>query len=332
MIWLTWRQHRMQALAAAIGLAAAGAFFLATGLGMTSLFKSSGLAQCLSVLGSDCRDLSSSFQEHYNNLQFVVPLFLAAPLLIGVFWGSPLIAREVEQGTHRMVWTQGVTRRRWFATKVGLILPTAAVGAGLFAVLVTWWSSPLVRASEQGRFSPGVFDLRGVVPIGYFVFAVALGIAAGAVIRKTLPAMAVTLGGFVAVRVIVDLFVRPHYMAARTVSYGMFTDSPRAGLGDWLVKSTIVDPGGHLVGNGGGLIINPEFINAHCPGVPSAPGGFPGKDAVGACLSKLGFRVVDVYQPGSRYWLFQGIELTLFLVLSAALVGLAMWWVRRRVS
>jgi hypothetical protein len=331
MIWLTWRQHRMQALAAAIGLAAVGAFFLATGLGMASLFRSSGLAKCLSLVGSDCGDLSSSFQEHYNNLQFVVPLFLAIPLLIGVFWGSPLIAREVEQGTHRMVWTQGVTRRRWFATKVGLILPTAAVGAALFAVLVTWWSSPLVRASEQGRFSPGVFDLRGIVPIGYFVFAVALGIAAGAVIRKTLPAMAATLGGFVAVRVIVDLFVRPHYMAARTVSYPFFTDSPRAGLGDWVVKSTIVDPTGQLASHGG-LVINPELVNRLCPGVTTTPGAFPGKDAVGECLSKLGVRVVDTYQPGSRYWLFQGIELTLFLVLSAALIGFAMWWVRRRIS
>src|SRR5206468_5072334 len=69
MIWLTWRQHRMQALAALVGLGAVGAFFLATGPSMAHLFKSSGLAQCLSVLGSDCRDLSESFTERYHNLQ-----------------------------------------------------------------------------------------------------------------------------------------------------------------------------------------------------------------------------------------------------------------------
>jgi hypothetical protein len=53
---------------------------------------------------------------------------------------------------------------------------------------------------------------------------------------------------------------------------------------------------------------------------------------MGRCLSKLGVRALDTYQPGSRYWLFQGIELTIFLLLSAALITLAMWWVRRRIN
>jgi hypothetical protein len=330
MIWLTWRQHRVQALAALIGLGAVGAFFLTTGPSMHHLFKSSGLAQCLSVVGNDCSDLSSSFNDRYNNLQFLVPLFLAAPLLIGVFWGAPLVAREVEQGTHRMVWTQGVTRGRWFATKVAVIGAATAAGAALLAVLVTWWSSPLVQSSDQ-RFQPGVFDLRGIVPIGYFLFAVALGIAAGAIIHRTLPAMAVTLGGFVAVRVLIE-FVRPHYMAARTIVHDLFTSGPRAGLGDWVIKSAIVDPTGRLALNGRGFVITPDVVNRLCPGVAANPGAFPSKDPVVACLTKLGVRVVDTYQPGSRYWAFQGIELAIFLVISAALTGFAMWWVQRRVS
>jgi len=37
-------------------------------------------------------------------------LVLAVPLLIGMFWGAPLISREFEAGTFRLAWTQGVTR------------------------------------------------------------------------------------------------------------------------------------------------------------------------------------------------------------------------------
>src|SRR5207247_984538 len=183
------------------------------------------------------------FSSRYNNLPFLVPLFLVIPMLVGVFWGAPLVAREVEQGTHRLVWTQGVTRRRWFGTKVALIGPVTAAGGALFALLVTWWSSPLVKASDD-RFAVGIFDLRGIAPIGYVLFALALGVAAGAMIRKTLPAMAATLGGFVVVRVVVDVFVRPHYMATRTASYGLFGPSPREGLGEWVVRSSVIDSTG----------------------------------------------------------------------------------------
>jgi hypothetical protein len=329
MIWLTWRQHRMEALAGAIGLAAIASFLLATGLGIASAFRSTGLAHCLATPGNECGDLAELFTTRYNNLQFVVPLFLVVPLLVGVFWGAPLVAREVEQGTHRLVWTQGVTRRRWFGTKVALIGPVVAAGAALFALLATWWSSPLVTASDT-RFSVGIFDLRGIVPIGYVLFALALGVAAGAVIRKTLPAMAVTLGGFIAVRAVVDVFVRSRYMATKTITYGLFAPSPRAGMGDWVVRSTLVDPTGRIV-QGNSIRLTPDSLNALCPAVSQA-GGVPPKEAIGQCLSRLGVRVADTYQPGSRYWLFQSIELTLFVALAVGLIAFAMWWVRRRIS
>jgi hypothetical protein len=250
-------------------------------------------------------------------------------MLVGLFWGAPVVAREIEQGTHRLAWTQGVTRRRWFGTKMALIGPVTAAWGALFALLVTWWSSPLVKASDD-RFGLGIFDLRGIAPIGYVLFALALGVAAGAVIRKTLPAMAVTLGGFVVVRAVVDAFVRPHYMAPKTISYGLFAPSPRAGMGDWVVRSTVIDPTGQIAA-GHAIRLTPESLSALCPGAGNQV-QIPPKDIVGRCLTRLGVHVVDKYQPGSRYWLFQSIELTLFIALAAGLIALAMWWVRRRIS
>src|SRR5438046_8961081 len=92
-----------------------------------------------------------------------------------------------------------------------------------------------VRAGDT-RFSPGVFDIRGIVPIAYVLFALAFGVAAGTLIRKTLPAMAATLGGFVAVRAIVDFVARRHFLPAKTIGASVFGLSPRSGFGDWCLS------------------------------------------------------------------------------------------------
>ena len=50
------------------------------------------------------------------------------------------------------------------------------------------------------------------------------------------------------------------------------------------------------------------------------------------CVRARGFLNTDVFQPASRYWLFQGIEAALFSALALALLALAVWWVRRRLA
>ena len=316
MIWLTWRQHRAQALATLIGLGAIGVFSLITGPRIVAAFRE--LHACLVVPGQDCGLLHESFDRRFNGLQFVIPLYMVVPLLMGVFLGAPLIAREVEQGTHRLAWTQSVTRGRW------------AAATALFAWMVTIWSAPLVAASGD-RFGFGVFDLRGIVPIAYALFAVALGTALGASIRKTLPAMAATLGAFAAVRVAVELLLRPRYLPSQTISYSFLQQSPRFGLGDWVLSSRVFDPTGRFVSPDGSITVSPSALAQVCPGITRGV-AFPDKDQVGRCLSQLGVRFVDTYQPGSRYWLFQGIESAIFLLLAAGLVVGAMWLIRRRIS
>jgi hypothetical protein len=325
-IWVTWRQHRAQALATLIGLAAIGIFSLITGPRIVAAFRE--LHACTVVPGQDCSLLQDSFDQRFNGLQFVIPLYMVIPLLLGVFLGAPLIAREVEQGTHRLAWTQSVTRDRWALSKIGLVFGFGLAALALFAWTVTVWSGPLVDASDS-RFGFGSFDLRGIAPIAYGVFALALGTAAGALIRKTLPAMAVTLGGFVVVRVFVEVFLRPRYLAAQTVSYPFLQESPRAGLGDWIIRSNIVDPTGRFVSPDGGIRVDPQALGQACPGFPRAAG--LDKEQVGKCLSQLGVHTIDTFQPGNRFWLFQGIESAIFLLLAAGLVVFAIWLIRRRI-
>jgi len=326
MIWLTWRQHRIQLLAGAIVLALIGVPLLLSGAGIAAAFHSSGLADCLAVPGRDCGPVLYPFTNRYSNLQFLIPLFLVLPVVAGVFWGAPLVAREVEQGTHQLAWTQGVSRLRWTATKVGALAAATVLGAALITWLLSWWSRPFVTASDN-RFSLGVFGLRGIAPVGYALFALAVGVAAGAVIRRTVPAMAATVAVYAAVRAVVEIWLRPHFARPRTLSYSFLGQSPRSGLGDWVLSYQTVDASGHLLANGQSL--NLEFLAPRCPDLKLANHALPPPDAVQDCIQRLGLRIQQTYQPGDRYWQFQAIETAIFVSLALMLLGFSIWWIRR---
>jgi hypothetical protein len=340
MIWLTWRQHRQQVLAGAIGLALLASWLFLSHLGIARTFESAELSTCRPGVPNGCQALGETFLQHYHGYQFLIPLFLVVPLLVGLFWGAPLVAREIEQGTHNLAWTQSVTRRRWFSTKVALVAVASVAGAVAFAELVTWWSAMFVRVNDD-RFTPGIFDIRGVVPIAYVLFALALGVLAGTLIRRTLPAMAVTLGAFIGVRTLVTLLVRPHYLRPRMASIAIFgkagfvtgADARGSLSGAWILHSAIVDGAGRLVSNSDGL----DFaqLAPRCPGLippPSVPPSPHAAAGIAACARKLSLHQVITYQPGSRFWAFQGIESAIYIALAAGLVAAALWIVRRRLA
>ncbi len=334
MIWLTWRQHRTQFVAGAVAVVLLGAFLLVTGVEMASRFVSSGLAQCVAAPGRNCDSLQELFSNTYSGLWFTIPLFLVVPGLVGVFWGAPLVARELEAGTHRLAWTQSVGRVRWAGTKIAAMAGATLVAAGLLAWALSWWSQPLLAASDQ-RFRPGIFDLRGIVPVAYALFALALGVVAGTLIKRTLPAMAATIGAYVAVRLAVDLWLRAHFAAAKTVNYAFFSRDPLSGTGDWIMSTTTLDGAGHVLGNG--PVLDFGVLSQRCPSLAGGPPvigkpGSPGQQAMEACIRRIGLHIQATYQPGSRYWMFQGIESAIFVVLAAGLVGLSLWWVRRRLA
>lgn len=194
MIRFAWLQTRTQLLLVAAALAALAIVAAVTGIELAHLHHS---------LVTQCRggcDLGvTRFLSHQQFLQRALgPLVDVVPALIGIFWGAPLLARELETGTYRLAWTQSVTRRRWLLTKLGVLGLAAAVVAGLLTLTITWWYRSL-DAVDANEWS--VFDRRDIVPIGYAVFAFGVGVLLGAVIRRVLPAMAGTLGVFVVVRI-----------------------------------------------------------------------------------------------------------------------------------
>jgi hypothetical protein len=271
-----------------------------------------------------CSSAITTFQSSYHLIQDLGILVTVVPALIGIFWGAPLVARELETGTNLLVWTQSVTRTRWFAAKICLVAFASLAVAGLCSLMITWWSSPFDRV---GMTQFPAFSQRGIVPIGYAAFAFALGVAAGVLVRRTLPAMATSLVGFVAARAVVTLWVRPNLEAKiRTITAlhmtpGMGFDQSRNGPisvtgghpGDWIFSDQLVNKTGHAV-NGN------FFSQAAC----LTNRGFA------ACVGKL--REVLVYQPARRYWAFQWYETAIFLMLALILVAISFWSIRRRNS
>ena len=219
MTWLVWRQHRAQFSVGAALLAALAVLLLITGLQMASQYHSA-VAAC--TASHSCANLASSLFLGSHAVGFLVIMTLGAPVLVGLFWGAPLVAAELETGTSQFAWMQSVTRKRWLAVKAGWLLLAAAVWGGVISALVTWWSGP-DNALQLDQFKPGRFDIMGIVPVAYALFAMALGICAGALLRRTLPALAVTLAGFIAVRAAITLWLRPHYLSAITATHTVLT-------------------------------------------------------------------------------------------------------------
>jgi hypothetical protein len=192
-IWLTWRQFRAQAWAALAALAVVAVALGITGPGLANMYDASGIAGC--AAHGNCGPLTQAFLTELahsgadNVLLRLGPLLLfAVPGLLGMFWGAPLVTRELETGSFRMVWNQSITRTRWLAVKLALVgLATMAV-AGLLSLAEAWWYGPVLNLSLN-RLSAGTFGGSGIVPVGYAAFAFTFGVAAGIVIRRTVPAM-----------------------------------------------------------------------------------------------------------------------------------------------
>jgi ABC-type transport system involved in multi-copper enzyme maturation permease subunit len=352
MIWVAWRQFRTQALVTLGLLAAFAVLVLVTGLHLRDVYSGLGGGHCSAR--QDCTALG----DHDKALADLLgPALLAIPALLGMFWGAPLIARELESGTYRLAWTQSVSRRRWLSIRVAVVGVAALAVAGLASWLVSWWFAPL-DAVNMNRLDPSVFTARGTVAIGYAGFAFAFGVAAGTLTRRTLPTMAVTLVGFIAARIAFTLWVRPHLLATKHVllsltqgqnvgfigsptSVSVFASTPTI-PNAWAISATLVDRAHHTL-NTAQLH---DLLARACPtmavGLPQNPGAGATKNSAGSltgggflpCLHALShhLQLLVAYQPPSHYWPLQALETGIFLAAALALIGATVWRAGRRAT
>jgi hypothetical protein len=300
MTWLLTRQHRTFGIALAV---VAGAFAVAvvvSGVHMADVYDAA--RQCHD---GRCLVVGRLFNG-YGAIVDTVHLTILVPVVFAAF-GATLIARETDAGTNVLVWTQGVTRRRWLIAEIVFAVTLALVVAAIVSALVTWWSGT-PNALDGNRFQGAQFDTQNIVPVADALFAVAVGLAAGAWLRRVVPALALSIGAYVGVRMLTAVYLRPHFMTPSTRLVAPDGD-PHLPSGSWTLTRRLLDPNGHVIGDG--RIAVPK-----------------GCDTSGArdplrCLARLGYHDQVKFHPASHYWQFQWTETAIFLLLALALLGFA---------
>jgi ABC-type transport system involved in multi-copper enzyme maturation permease subunit len=327
MIWLAWRRRRGAIVATGIGLLVAALLLFLTGRSMWSTFHEGGLAACIASLdgarwvpvSGGCQDEAQAFAARFFPMRLLgLALLTFIPLVLGVFWGAPAIAKELEDDTVSLVWTQGVSRSRWVWTQLAIVGAVVAVSMTVLASLVTWWYGPL-NAATGDRFQWLIFDQQGWVPIGYAIFAALLAACIGTMTGRTMRAMAITVVAFIVVRFGVAVLARPRFMAGLERTYPVVTDRvPNRLLGDWLYGGG--GPGvGVVLRASGERVAGGQRV---CPLVDPACWADVGRGAMN----------LELFHPASRFWAFQAIETGIFVALAVGLAATTAWWVRKRLA
>lgn len=337
MIWLSWRQHRTELLIFGGVLVCLTAYLLLTGMQMyaayTHVSGSLSVALCEPRQMTDdvCGRLVRSFTEKYSNDVYALRVLDLLPLLAGLFIGAPLVARDRESGTYKLAWAQGLTRTRWLTGKLVALVGFALLCAVGVSALVAWWRAPF--HAMDSNIDATAYVIEGAVPVAYTAFALALGVAAGALIGRIVPAMFVTLAGYLGATQAIAPW-RQYFLPPLSATWNPYvSNGPPLQSSDWILYMGPVDKMGHVVAY-------PTLDQACLPPLPtptpgeqmtfSVPTG-PGTPYA-ACMQAHGWFSTAVWQPGDRYWTFQGIESAIFVAAALVLLALTFWWVRRHVA
>jgi len=295
MIWVTWRQHRGQAISCLALLAALAVYAVILGTSMRTAFGSDVPAACLTrSQGLSCPAGVSTFRGEFGsevNIAFW-SVTLIVPGLIGVLVGGSLIARELEYGTWRLAWSQTVPRTRWLAVKLALVTGGLIVLGAAMTAVITWYRAPMDRIT--GHLQHNAFDFEGLVLTAYILCAFGFAVLAGLLVRRSIPAMVAAFVPWLAIRLVIEFVFRDNFLTPLTMK----------------IPATC-RPG--FCGNGIGF-------------TPQATG------RIGDLILRFEPGNLISYQPADRFWPFQFIEAGIFVALTAAALGATIWLLHRRAT
>jgi hypothetical protein len=329
--WVTWRQHRSTLAWVVVFLGALAVGLLLTGHQLHQAYVTA-VAACRPPANSlTCPNATIAF-DGTNGFLANGGILQATPVLIGAFAGAPLLARELETGTFRYAWTQGFGPWRWALAKLVPLAVLLATAAGVFSLVLNWYYQPYFVAANQNLgleeltpFYPALFGLRGIGFAAWTLVAFAIGSLAGMLIRRVVPAIAATIFAYAALAFAAGGWLRPHYLSP-AVTTSLNIPGSAWVQNQWWTKN------GKFAFSG-----RPpdSLFEQYCPKGPPGPAGPNGKPkavSLAECLTPHGYTQWTSFQPASRFWPFQWIEGGWLLVLSALLIAVTVWLVRRRAT
>jgi len=320
MTWLTWRLHRTEA---AIGIPLFVGLIVIMLLAIQSVDSAYNAALNAGCFGDSqdllCGERTVDYYNRASRWSTLTTLLHGVPLAVAALLAIPTL-QELERGTHRLAWTQSISRRRWSLSRLGFAAGIATLVAVVWAAAATVWRSSFSRG-EEDTFAQNAFELSPAVLLGYALFAVALALAAAVVVRRLIPVLALLAVGFIGARIVTTFVLRPRFRTpiAETVpansDIGPFVSFDAR----WVIDESWLSSTGER--------LSWEYVTRLC----SPTTDVPDYDAFyQRCLVDNGLQFFRAYHPTDRVGQFQLIEMALYLGLAAGLFAFAYWWLTRR--
>ncbi|MFH8337542.1 ABC transporter permease subunit [Streptomyces sp. AM6-12] len=301
LVRLSLRRHRGALAVMAVSSALLAVWVVRTADAMARARAERAASSCDHLFYLDrCAATAHHVSDALQAVQHAQSALVAVPALVAALLGAPLLAQEYERRTHRLLWTQSVPRQRWLTGQllvlggasvvVGLV--TAALGTRLHAV-----TSPALT-NDSSAFSALPYSSFGPVLATATPLAFAIGVLAGELTRRTVPAVVCALAGYAGLFSLLTglrRFFQPALTRFPPHGYDLSPD-------DWLLRDAVVTADGR------------RLAYAQC-----GPAGCPD-----------GSRVFDVYHSAGQLWPMQWTQAALTVPPAALAVLLVFRSVRRR--
>ncbi|MFE9444794.1 hypothetical protein ACFYO2_38795 [Streptomyces sp. NPDC006602] len=162
----------------------------------------------------------------WASLDYSEPTGWISTLVYYSFWavaawaGGSLIGRELESGTAQLAWTQGVTPTRWLAVTLALPALLIVLGGAVFVPVYRWaWSANRDLMGDDWTF-PDVFAAHGPAVVAYGLCALAVGALTALLLRRSLPALGVTVAVMVLINQVLERYREDFWPTVTRASAG----------------------------------------------------------------------------------------------------------------
>ncbi len=313
MIWLIWQRYRLLAALGLLALVILTYLFVLDANILHAAFQQHNFMRCYvdGYIPCGLMIVPGNTAQWRTIAAIVLPLL---PFCVGIFLGAPLIAREYEQRTHLFTWTQRLSRTRWLTVHLVILAAAILLGFGGLTLVTTWWGS----IQDPIASSPwNTFTIRGSVPVANALASLMLGVMVGACIRRTLPAMVVTLILLSPLQYAI-LFGYPYLLPPMKYFYNNEAQGYPFVQQDFFISREYVKPDGNIIALGD--------LQAYC----NFQGGYT-VDQMQQCMEQHQLKGLFEYQRfDQRFWPLQIATTTVLLVLAALFTAITYWQAQRR--